>query len=180
LKQIIDPSGHAPFAVTRRGFSFRRGTFPAFRRQQRAQPLRHRTTVLSGLGGQCAIGFEAVDPARHLIEGCQRLVDDGGADAERALPDRIQQVLRGMHQQAQGRKLDHARGTLERVEGAEHAVDSIRRGAIALQCDEVVRRLANEIAGFGNELFLQGVHGTAPVSTAAWRTSSASVTGFTR
>ena len=52
--------------------------------------------------------------------------------------------------------------------------------ALALDCDQVVGRLMDQLARFGDELLLQGVHAGAPVSTATWRIRSASETGLTR
>ena len=51
------------------------------------------------------------------------------------------------------------------MKGAKHPVDPLRRGAVALQCDQIVRGLADEFAGLGDELFLQSAHGAAPVRT---------------
>ena len=75
---------------------------------------------------------------------------------------------------------DHAGGTLEGMKRTKHAIDPLRRRAVALQRDKIVRGLSDEFARFGNELFLQSAHSVAPVRTQTCRTSSASATGFTR
>ena len=80
--------------------------------------------------------------------------------------DRRQQVFRGMQRQAHRRQIDNAGGALERVKGAKDAVDPLDRESLALQRDQIVGRLLNQLPRFGNELLVQRVHLGAPVSTA--------------
>src|SRR6185437_3920044 len=100
--------------------------------------------------------------------------------SECAVPNAVEQSYRGMQHDAHGRQFDHARGALERMEGTEYPVDPVRRSAVALQYNKVVRGLTDQFTGLGDELLLQGAHGATPVRAQTCRTSSASATGLTR
>ena len=52
------------------------------------------------------------------------------------------------------------------MEGAKDAIDPLGRESFALQRDQIVSRLLNQLPRFDDELLVQGVHLGTPVSTA--------------
>ena len=94
--------------------------------------------------------------------------------------DRGEQVFRRVKRQTHRREGDHTRGTLERMEGTKDAIDPLERKSLTLHRDQVVGGLMNQLARFGDELLVQGVHAGAPERTAAWRSRSCCDTGLIR
>jgi hypothetical protein len=123
-------------------------------RQKRSQSLRHRAAVFPGSGRQRSGGLKVVDPTRYLIEAGQRSIDDLGAGSKRSMPYAVEQILGGMEHNAHGRQFDYASRPLERVKRTKHAIDPLRRHAVALQRDKIVRCPSDKLARFGNELVL--------------------------
>ena len=87
----------------------------------------------------------------------------GPPGARRAAP---QQVLGGMQHPAHRREIEQPRRALQRVDGAEHAIDDTRIGhagigVAALQRQQVVRRVLHQFAALDQELVEQLVHQAA-------------------
>ena len=121
---------------------------------------------MPGIGGELACYLERVDPARDEIEACERLVDHRRGRGDAPTAHRGDQILRRMHRQRHRRHVEQARGPLQGMKGAQQPVRLGVADAIALDPDQGVGRLRDQVARFGNELFAERAHRGAPASTA--------------
>ena len=81
--------------------------------------------------------------------------------------ERGEQVFRGVQCHTHRRQIDHPRGALEGVKSTKNPIDPLGREPFALHRDQIVGGLLDQLARFGDELLMQGVHGGAPERTAA-------------
>ena len=65
-----------------------------------------------------------------------------------------------------GFEVEQARGPLQGMKGAQQPVHLGVARAVALDCDQRVGRLRDQVARFGDELFAERAHRDAPVNTA--------------
>jgi hypothetical protein len=152
---------HRPFGQRFTGRRRRR-----VRREQATQALGRIAGRMTGVGRKLARGLVRVDPARNQIEACQRLVDHRRGRGDAPAAHRCDQILRRMHRQRHRRQVEQARGPLQGMKGAQQLVHPGVAHAIALDPDQGVGRLRDQVARFGDELFAERAHRGTPVSTA--------------
>ena len=89
-------------------------------------------------------------------------------------------VFGGMQRASHGDEIDDAGGALQRVEGAERAVEALPVVRALLEGQQVVVALGDELAAFDQELFDELVHAGSPHMIATCSTSASWRTGLTR
>ncbi len=121
---------------------------------------------LIGVGGGLAGLLHHVEPLHDLVEAGQALADQVDGHRLVARPHRRQHVLRRVQQAAHGGEFDDARGALQGVEGAEHAVHPLAVVRRLLEGQKVARALFHQLAALDQELFEELVHAAGPHSKA--------------
>ncbi len=133
-----------------------------------------------GVGRDFAGHLHLVDPGADLVEAGQAKIDQKRRHRGAARAHRRKNVLGGVQGARHGGEIDDAGGALQRVEGAERAVEPLLVVGPLLERQQVVVALRDEFAPLDQELFDEFVHAGSPHRMATCSTSASWRTGLTR
>ena len=133
-----------------------------------------------GVGRDFAGDLHLVDPGTDLVEARQAEIDKKRRHRSTARPDGRKTVFRGVQGAPHSDEIDDAGGALQRVQGAECAIEALPVVRTFLEGQQVVVALRDELASFDQELFDEFVHAGSPHMMITCSTSVSWRTGLTR